>query len=100
MIKHIVLWRLHEGAHGLSKAELARSIQQQLEALRGRIPGLLKIEVGLDLERQDTSADIVLYSEFESREALEAYHHHPLHQAVAPFIGAARSERRGIDYEV
>lgn len=98
-IKHIVMWRLkEEGVDGLSKAEVAAAIKQQLEALRGRVPGLLSIEVGLDIERQDTSADVVLVSEFADAEALAAYHHHPLHVAVAPFIGRARSERRAVDY--
>lgn len=100
MIKHIVMWRLREGVHGLDRAGLALTIKEKLESLRGRIPGLLKIEVGIDIERLDTSADLVLYSEFENRAALAAYHHHPLHLAVLPYIGAARSERRGVDYEV
>jgi len=100
MIKHIVMWRLQDGAHGLDRASLALSIKDKLESLRGRIPGLLTIEVGVDIERSDTSADVVLYSEFASREALAVYHHHPLHQALLPYIGAARSERRAVDYEV
>jgi Stress responsive A/B Barrel Domain len=43
---------------------------------------------------------VVLYSEFENRTALEAYHHHPLHQAVAPFIGAVREQRILVDDEI
>jgi hypothetical protein len=99
MIKHIVLWRLKESAHGNDKATNARLIKEKLEKLNGKIPGMLALEVGLDFSASDTSADLVLYSEFASREALDGYHHHPEHVAVMPFILEARSERRVVDYE-
>lgn len=99
MIKHIVFWRLRDSAHGNDAATNARLIKEGLEALRGRIPGLLAIEVGMDFVRGDTSSDLALYSEMESREALEAYQKHPLHQEVAGFIKEAVSERRAVDYE-
>lgn len=100
MIKHIVVWRLKESAHGNDRATNARLVKEMLESLRGRIPGLLAIEVGVDFSRTENSADIVLYSEFASRAALDAYQSHPEHQAVMPFILEARAERRMVDYEV
>jgi quinol monooxygenase YgiN len=100
MIKHIVLWRLKPEAHGQRAADNARAIKDKLEALRGAVPGLLRLEVGIDFERSDAAADIALYSEFESRAALQAYQVHPAHKAVMPFIAEARSERRVVDYEV
>jgi len=99
MIKHIVVWRLKDSAHGNDKAVNARLIKEKLEALKGLIPGLLAIEVGIDFAHAKESGDIVLYSEFTSREALDAYQRHPKHQEVMPFIGAARDERRAVDYE-
>jgi hypothetical protein len=99
MIKHIVFWRLKETAHGNDRATNARLIKEQLEGLRGRIPGLIRIEVGFDFIRAETSSDLALYSEMESRAALDAYQVHPLHKAVAGFIKDAVSERRAVDYE-
>ena len=99
VVKHIVFWRLKAEAHGQPAAENARVIKEKLEALRGRIPGMLKIEVGLDFSRTDASCDLALYSEFESRAALDAYQSHPEHKAVMPFILEARAERRLVDYE-
>ncbi len=98
MIKHIVIWRLKESAYGNDKATNARLIKERLEALRGKIPGLLKIEVGIDFSAGDASGDIVLYSEFTSREALGTYQAHPEHKAVVPFIKGAWCERRVVDY--
>jgi quinol monooxygenase YgiN len=99
MIKHIVLWKLKEEANGFSKEQNASEIKMRLEALNGQIEGLLKLEVGFDFLHSAESADIVLYSEFENKEALDYYQQHPLHKAVMPFIGEARSERRVVDYE-
>ena len=100
MVKHIVLWRLKEGAEGRDKAANARLIKERIEALAGRIPGLVSIEVGFDFVHADTSSDVALYSVLESREALDAYQAHPEHQAVIPLIRALTSERRAVDYEI
>lgn len=99
MIKHIIVWRLKASAHGNDRAGNARLIKRQLESLRGKIPGLLTIEVGIDFSRTETSADIVLYSEFASRAALDAYQTHPEHAALKPFIQEVSEERRKVDYE-
>lgn len=99
MIKHIVMWRLKESANGNTRSENALLIKEKLEALNGKIPGLIKLEVGLDILKTDSSSDIVLYSEFESQDALNGYQEHPLHKALMPFVQEARSERRVVDYE-
>jgi heme-degrading monooxygenase HmoA len=99
VVKHLVLWRLKAEAHGQTAAQNAQAIKEKLEGLRGKVPGLLRIEVGLDFSRTENSCDLALYSEFESRAALDAYQAHPEHKAVMPFILEARSERRLCDYE-
>lgn len=95
MIKHIVMWRINEPLR-----ENALRIKEALEGLNGNIPGLLRLEVGIDISRESESADVVLYSEFETRQALEAYQNHPAHAAVVPVVKAVRAERRVVDYEV
>ena len=72
---------LKDQAHGKDKAENAREIKRRLEALVGRIPGLLRLEVGVDFSATADSADLALYSEFESRAALDVYIEHPEHKA-------------------
>lgn len=99
-VKHIVFWRLKDGAGGKTKAENAREVKSRLEALRGRIPGLREIEVGLDFERSAAAWDVALCCALDSRAALDAYQKHPLHQEVARFIAAVRESRAVVDYEV
>jgi len=99
MVVHIVAWRLLDSALGNGKAANARLLREKLEALRGRIPGLLRLEVGLDFSATANSSDVVLVSAFESREALAAYQIHPEHKAVVAFASQIVSERRLVDYE-
>ncbi len=96
MVRHIVLWKLKE----TDKAENAAEMKRRLEALRGNIPGLLELEVGLDSSGAEAAADISLYSTLESWEALRVYQIHPLHQDVAAFVGTITKERRVSDYEI
>jgi len=100
MVKHIVFWKLKEHAHGNSKQVNKVLIKEKLEALNGKIGGLLSLEVGLDFSASETSADVALYSVFGSRDDLAAYQAHPLHLAAASFVREAISERRVADYEI
>lgn len=100
MIKHIVMWRLHEQANGQDKATNAQLAKDKLEALVGQIPGLISLEVGSDFSCGEMSADLVLYSELTSRQALADYASHPAHVEVVKFILSICSERRVVDYEI
>ena len=100
MIKHIVMWKLKESAHGNTKDKNARLIKEKLESLNGKIPGMLKLEVGSDFSMGKESYDVVLYSEFKSKEDLNNYQNHPDHKAIMPFVGEAKEEKRVVDYEV
>jgi hypothetical protein len=99
MIKHIVIWRLKNRENERDREETARAVKQQIEAMRGRIPGLRHIEGGVDFSASADSCDVILYAELDSREALAGYHVHPVHEAFKTFIGQRRSERYLIDYE-
>jgi Stress responsive A/B Barrel Domain len=100
MIKHIVTWQLKEEAHGNDKATNAQKIKAMLEALRGKMVGMPHLEVGIDFSKTQASYDVLLYSEFVDRAALEAYQVHPEHMAVKSFIGEATATRVLVDYEV
>ncbi len=99
MIKHIVLWRLKDEAAGASKAQNAEQLVRMVGELAGIVPGLRHIEAGVDFEGSDAAWDVGLYSEFDSRDALDAYQVHPRHEALKQFVGQVRSDRAVIDYE-
>ena len=95
MIKHIVMWKVKEGVPDADKLEIKR----QLEALKGVVPTLIDIEVGIDVLGSEQSKDLVLYSEFASMEDLQAYNGHPEHQKVVDFVKPRVCERHAVDYE-
>lgn len=99
MVKHIVMWKLKEESQGNDKATNAQLIKEKLEALNGKIDGLLKLEVGIDF-LGGGNFDVVLYSELSKKGDLDTYQNHPLHQAVLPFIREAVTDRKAVDFEV
>ena len=99
MIKHIVMWKLKDQAEGAGKAANMAKMKSLLEGCRGLVPGMGRLEVGLATSGLEATYDVVLYSEFDSAAALDAYQHHPQHVAIKPFIGAVRLERQCVDYE-
>ena len=99
MIKHIVMWKLKDFADGTDKAQYARKMKNDLEALRATIPQIKHLEVGLNIVSSDAAYDVVLYSEFESEKDLELYQKHPDHLRVADFIGKIREQRAVVDYK-
>lgn len=100
MIKHIVMWRLKDSAGGASKEENAKELKKRLQSLKDKIREIKHIEVGINISGSDAASDVVLYSEFDSMEDLDAYQKHPEHQKIVSFAGEIRSERRVVDYEV
>ena len=99
MIKHIVMWNV-QGDDPVTLAQNVGLLKSEFESLRGRVPGLLQLEIGVDFSRVDYACDVVLYSEFESRQALTAYAGHPEHLRVKQSLGALRTARHQVDYEV
>ena len=96
-VKHIVMWNLLASADG-EKADAVEAVRSRFEALKGVIPGLLHIEIGVDFSRVSYACDVVLYSEFESTEALEAYASHPAHLKIRDELEGVRIARYQVDY--
>jgi hypothetical protein len=99
LIRHIVMWKVRGDTAG-EKAANIDQLKRSFGSLRGRVPGLLHLEVGVDTSRVDYACDVVLYSEFESQAALDAYATHPEHLRVKQELGDMRTQRHQVDYPV
>jgi hypothetical protein len=97
VIKHIVMWNVRGDSPEERELAVAQ-IQRSFESLRGRIPGLLRLEIGVDSSRVDYACDVVLYSEFDSQEALNGYASHPEHLRVKNEVADLRTARHQVDY--
>jgi hypothetical protein len=98
-IRHVVMWRV-KGKTAEERKHNARTVSSAFEALRGRIPGMKTIEIGLDTSNVDYACDLVLVSEFESEKALMDYAIHPEHQRAKLLAADLRTERFQVDYRV
>ena len=99
MIKHIVMWKV-KGSTPEEKREGVRRIQAAFDGVVGVIPGLLALEVGADVSRIEYACDVVLYSEFESRQALDSYATHPEHLRIKRDLADVRIARHQVDYDI
>ena len=101
MIKHIILWTLNPELSETEKYTVKKNIKQDLENLVGVVPGLLDVTVHIDGRLATSTADIMLDSTLESKEALKAYATHPAHVAGADDLVRPYAVLRScLDFEV
>ena len=99
MLKHIILWTLKEELSESEKQTVRANTKAQLEALDGKIEGLVSIKVHID-GLSTSNTDMMLDSVFTDKEALARYAAHPLHVAAAnDYIRPYYTERRCFDFE-
>ncbi len=94
MITHIVFFKLKDRSP--RSVEKARAL---LLGMKGKIPQLRHLEVGLDVLHSERSYDIALVTRFDSLEELEAYQKHPVHVEVAKYMNSVRESSITVDYE-
>lgn len=99
VVKHIVMWTLKEGPDGAGRAESALQVKEWLDACRDAVPGILRFEAVVAQPDMEATCDVMLYSEFASRAALEAYNAHPLHLLLKTRVAPLRESRHSFDYE-
>lgn len=96
-ICHIVMWNA-AGATPAEKAGNIATIMREFQGLKGKIPGMTRLEIGEDTSRISYACDVVLVTEFESQAALDAYASHPAHLAVRDRLEGLRIARHQVDY--
>lgn len=82
MVKHIILWQIKDELTEDEKAVLKAEAKDGLEALVGRIPGLVELHVYTDA-LASSNADMMLDATLTDEESLKGYAVHPEHVAIA-----------------
>lgn len=98
MFRHTIMWKIIEPKE--NKKETCEKIKELLLGLNGKIPGLIKIEVGINTLQADNVYDVILIGDFESQEAYSAYSTHPEHAKIIPFFKTLTLERSIVDYKL
>ena len=100
MIKHIILWQLKEELKGEEKEQIKNNMKAHLEALVGKVPGLISMQIVID-GLESSNADVMLDSTLEDEAALKGYAVHPEHVAAADtYVRPFTAVRTCMDYEV
>lgn len=98
MVEHIVLWNIKEEIIGEERKRVKKNIKKELEALNGKIDGLLKIKVVIE-PLPSANAEVMLYSTFVDGQALADYLVHPEHKRVGKdFVRPFVCNRMCMDY--
>lgn len=97
MIKHIILWKLKETLSEEEKTEARAEAKRRLEALNGKIDGMIDLKVITD-RLPSSNADMMLDSTFETEEALAGYQVNPLHVEAATYVRSVVEARLCLDF--
>ena len=79
--------------------EDAPEAKQRLESMRGRVPALKHIEVGLDCLHTARSWHMVLDTRFADQAGYESYATDPVHQEVLAWLKQVVAASATVDYE-
>lgn len=99
MVKHIILWKLHDTIPAAEKPAIRANAKAALEGLVGQIDGLLELRLEID-GLPSSNADMLLVATLDSVESLQGYQKSPLHNAVADrYVRPYTAQRLCLDYE-
>ena len=96
MIKHVVCFQLKD-----SSEESCRAAQKILMSMKGNVPLIRDLFVGVDFLNSERSDDVILEVLLDNRAALDAYQKDPYHcEIVKPYMHRVRSGSVAIDCEL
>lgn len=93
------MWKLEEIPENKSKEEILSELKEALVNLNGKIPGVIKIEAGINEAENDFAYDLLLVGDYESKSAFENYKIHPEHEKILPLFKNLKLARAVIDYD-
>lgn len=96
MIKHIVTFKF--SGEAAERRQIAQRFKEALEALPSQIEQLRSIEVGININPQE-SWDLVLTATADTLSDVAAYSAHPAHVAAVKIIAPYKEARACVDYE-
>ena len=95
MIKHIVCFKLKDNS-----PEECQKAKDVLMSMKGKVPMIKQIEVGIDFLHSERSYDIILQVTLEKSE-LDNYKNDPYHcNVVKKHMHSVRESSVAVDYEI
>jgi len=88
------MWRLVDASD-----QGKREAKKVLEGMRGKIPGMLSLEVGLNYNPKEIAYDICLMTTHASAADQDVYQAHPEHLKIKAYMSGAAVARAMVDYK-
>lgn len=90
MFTHVVLFKLSEPTK-----QNVKYVSDILKGMKGNIPQIKEVEVGIDELKSERSFNICLITRFDSLEEMKAYQVHPYHvnevlNKIKPYIEVSK----------
>ena len=98
MFKHIVMWKLKDDGDVNLIERNAEIIKSSLSSLPSVIPEISKYEIGVNQTESERAFNVVLISEFNSREDFHTYRDHPKHVEAVEIIRELAELTNVVDY--
>ena len=96
MIKHVVCFKLADPSE-----ELLKKTKEILLSMKGNVPMLRDIEVGVDFLHSARSYDIILIVTLDDKKALDDYQNDPYHcDVVKRHMHSVASSSIALDWEL
>ena len=95
MIRHVVMWKV--AGRSADESEARRRVQAAFEGLRGRIPGMTRVEIGADVSGVDYACDLGAGGGLRIGRGAARYAT-PAHARVREELAGLRIARHQVDY--
>lgn len=96
MIKHVVCFKLKD-----SSLQAKEDAKRVLMSMKGQVPLIKDISVGIDFLGSDRSYDVILEVVLESADVLDDYQNDKYHcEVVKKYMHDVRSSSVAIDFEI
>lgn len=99
MVRHLVAWNFQDSLSKEEREEAKKEIRERLEAAAAVVDGVVDLKVTFN-EFESSNRDILLFADFVSEDALNAYQVHPEHLKAKEYIVARTKDRACFDYSV
>ena len=98
MVRYSVMWKF-KPSDGRTPKETGEDVKERYESLKGLIPGLIDIEVGVNRNDSATTYDAIMIADFESWKALADYKADTMRENVREYADRLAESRVRVEYE-
>ncbi len=94
MIRHVVFFKTQD-----NDMEVKKDLQEKILSLKEKINVIKYYQVGINFSKEDRAYDLVLISDFDTKEDLCSYANHPEHLRIISSVKSKNITTKVVDFE-